>query len=302
MGDLIAILPEQCIANQHLNCADISYSGIWRPSLVKRSLSRCWGNTFSNFTVNKSSPKTSCTSSSAPSRTPPPVKEVCRGKYPWRRSWMNGWTNRECHLNSTSSRYVSFKYRLEPFRTNRRCLYFQNITSAELPLTSAVFQVSLVIVCRSIGILLPGEVNRLTWVCNSQMTLNEKNELIVTVKKEVTKWRTQNDQNLKYEREPAAIPHHKKKQKTGSSFTPNTCKSCTNFLPMTAEKVNSAWKYLGYFPCMHQFRVYFFLPISFVSGPGFSFTRLPVGGESSGAQDSLLTSLYLQTSQLQRGS
>ena len=54
-----------------------------------------------------------------------------------------------------------------------------------------------------------------------QTTINEKNDLIELVKKEVKKWRTQNDQNLKYEREPAAMPHHKKKQKTGSSFSPN---------------------------------------------------------------------------------
>ena len=57
-----------------------------------------------------------------------------------------------------------------------------------------------------------------------QTTVNEKNELIEMVKKEVKKWRTQNDQNLKYEREPAAMPHHKKKQKTGSGFSPNASK------------------------------------------------------------------------------
>lgn len=55
-----------------------------------------------------------------------------------------------------------------------------------------------------------------------ETSVNEKNELIESVKKEVKKWRMQNDQNLKYEREPAAMPHHKKKQKTGSSFSPNT--------------------------------------------------------------------------------
>ena len=75
-----------------------------------------------NFTANRSSPRTSFTSSSAPSRTPPPGKGACRGKYRWRKSWTNGWINRECRPSWKSSRLVfSLPYSLglweNPFKS-----------------------------------------------------------------------------------------------------------------------------------------------------------------------------------------